>query len=98
MDIASNNMADISLYRLFITAHDAMHGAVFPQNHKINNLVGSIVLLWAVFHEQLLKKHWQHHHHPASESILISTTTSTKLFAWYFHFMVGYWVGQDLFA
>ncbi len=31
---------------LFITAHDAMHGVVFPHNHKINNLVGSIAVFF----------------------------------------------------
>jgi len=43
---------------LFITAHDAMHGAVFPQNHKINNLVGALaVFLYGLFnYEELLKK------------------------------------------
>jgi beta-carotene ketolase (CrtW type) len=44
---------------LFITAHDAMHGVVFPQNHKINNLIGSIaVFLYGLFsYKNLLKKH-----------------------------------------
>lgn len=79
---------------LFITAHDAMHGAVFPQNHKINNLVGTIVLLlYGLFsYEQLLKKHWQHHHHPASDiDPDFHDNKHKNFFAWYFHFMVGYW-------
>ena len=54
---------------LFITAHDAMHGAVFPQNHKLNNFVGSVALFfYALFpYKKLLKKHGLHHNHPASE-------------------------------
>jgi hypothetical protein len=34
---------------LFVTAHDAMHGVVFPQNLKINNLVGSIAAWFMPF-------------------------------------------------
>jgi beta-carotene ketolase (CrtW type) len=54
---------------LFITAHDAMHGVVVPQNLKINNFIGSLVLtLYGLFSfNELRKKHWEHHHHPASE-------------------------------
>jgi beta-carotene ketolase (CrtW type) len=29
---------------LFITAHDAMHGVIFPQSYKINNFIGSLAL------------------------------------------------------
>lgn len=79
---------------LFITAHDAMHGAVFPKNHKINNLIGSIALLiYGLFsYDDLLKKHWQHHHHPASNTDPDFHDGKHKnLFAWYFHFMKGYW-------
>lgn len=79
---------------LFITAHDAMHGAVFAQNPKINNLVGSIVLLlYGLFsYEELLRKHWQHHHHPASDvDPDFHDNKHKNFFAWYFHFMVEYW-------
>jgi beta-carotene ketolase (CrtW type) len=79
---------------LFITAHDAMHGVVFPQNHKINNLIGSIaVFLYGLFsYKNLLKKHWLHHHHPASElDPDFHDNKHKNFFAWYFHFMKGYW-------
>lgn len=79
---------------LFITAHDAMHGAISPKNPKINNLVGSIVLLlYGLFnYQELLKKHWSHHHHPASEKDPDFHNGKYKnFFAWYFHFMVKYW-------
>jgi beta-carotene ketolase (CrtW type) len=79
---------------LFITAHDAMHGSVFPQNPKVNALVGKIaVLAYALFsYRQLLQKHWQHHKHPASEldPDFHNGINSTPI-AWYFHFMKGYW-------
>ena len=79
---------------LFITAHDAMHGSVFTQNHKINNLVGALaVFLYGLFdYQQLLKKHWSHHHHPASElDPDFHDGKHKNFFAWYFHFMTNYW-------
>ena len=79
---------------LFITAHDAMHGVVFPQNSKFNNLIGSIaILIYGLFsYKALLKKHWLHHHHPASElDPDFHDNKHKNLFAWYFHFMKGYW-------
>ncbi len=79
---------------LFITAHDAMHGVVFPKNPKINNLIGSLaVLMYALFsYKELVKKHWLHHHHPASElDPDFHDTKHKNFFAWYFHFMKGYW-------
>ncbi|UCE07653.1 MAG: fatty acid desaturase [bacterium] len=53
---------------LFITAHDAMHGAVFPANRKINNAIGTfIVFIYAFFsYKNLVNKHWDHHKYPAS--------------------------------
>ena len=81
---------------LFITAHDAMHGVVFPKHPKINNLIGSVAALnYGLFsYKELLKKHWLHHHHPASELDPDFHNTKHKnknFFAWYFHFMKGYW-------
>lgn len=79
---------------LFITAHDAIHGLVFPQNRKINNLFGSLtVSLYALFSYQLLReKHWLHHRHPASElDPDFHDGKHDGFFAWYFHFMQGYW-------
>ena len=45
---------------LFITAHDAMHGTVFPGNRKFNDLIGTLVAkLYAFFsYQRLLSKHW----------------------------------------
>ena len=54
---------------LFITAHDAMHGAVFRINRRLNNAVGSLaVILYALFsYDKLQHEHWAHHRHPGSE-------------------------------
>lgn len=79
---------------LFITAHDAMHGAVLPQNPKINKLIGSIALLsYGLFsYNSLIKKHWSHHHHPGSDTDPdFHDGKHRNFFAWYFHFMKGYW-------
>ena len=79
---------------LFITAHDAMHGVVFPNNHKFNNLVGSLALFLygLVSYEKLLKKHWLHHHHPASKlDPDFHDGKHKNFFAWYLYFMKRYW-------
>lgn len=78
---------------LFIISHDAMHGAVFPQNRKINNLIGSAaVFVYALFsYKKLLKKHGVHHQHPATElDPDFHDLKHKNFFAWYFHFMMSY--------
>ena len=79
---------------LFITAHDAMHGAVFPLNPQVNNGVGTLVLLlYGLFsYKKLLRKHWLHHHHPASDlDPDFHDGKHHNPIAWYLHFMKGYW-------
>lgn len=78
---------------LFITAHDAMHGSVCPDNLKINHLVGAVaVRIYALFsYEKLLKKHWQHHRHPASDQDPDFHNGKHKnILAWYLNFMKNY--------
>lgn len=79
---------------LFITAHDAMHGVVFPQNRKINNFIGTVaLLLYALLpYDKLLKKHGLHHQHPASElDPDFHDNKHKNFFAWYVSFMMRYW-------
>jgi beta-carotene/zeaxanthin 4-ketolase len=79
---------------LFITAHDAMHGVVFPKNNKINHFIGEICMFFygLLPYKELLKKHWLHHHHPASEQDPDFHNGKHKnFFAWYIYFMKGYW-------
>jgi beta-carotene/zeaxanthin 4-ketolase len=86
---------------LFITAHDAMHGVVSPQNLRLNNLIGSFTLLvYGLFsYRKLLKKHWLHHHHPASElDPDFHNGRNKNFFAWYLYFMKGYWSWWRLFG
>ena len=79
---------------LFITAHDAMHGVVFPQKPKINHLVGSLsVIIYGLFsYKKLLKSHWLHHCHPASDlDPDFHDGKNKNPFSWYFHFFRKYW-------
>jgi beta-carotene ketolase (CrtW type) len=86
---------------LFITAHDAMHGVVFPNNPRINHFVGKVaVLLYALFsYNKLLKKHWSHHQKPATKlDPDFHDGTHKNFFAWYLNFMKGYWSWVQLIA
>ena len=79
---------------LFITGHEAMHGLVYPGNLQINNLIGSLsVSLYGFFsYEKLLTKHWLHHNHPASNlDPDFHNGQDSQFWAWYFHFLQGYW-------
>lgn len=79
---------------LFITAHDAMHGVVFPVNLKVNNAIGSLaVFCYGLFsYQELLRKHWLHHKYPSSDRDPdFHDGTETNFLSWYFHFMKRYW-------
>ncbi|NES86008.1 MAG: beta-carotene ketolase [Moorea sp. SIO2B7] len=79
---------------LFITAHEAMHGLVFPPNPKLNRSFGVLAIsLYGLFpYQKLLRKHWLHHRYPASiDDPDFHNGKDTHLFAWYLHFLKGYW-------
>ncbi len=78
---------------LFITAHDAMHGRVYPANRKFNDLIGTLaVKLYAFFsYQRLLSKHWEHHKHPASpKDPDFHDGQHPGFIRWYLHFMSTY--------
>ncbi|QDG51224.1 beta-carotene ketolase [Persicimonas caeni] len=78
---------------LFITAHDAMHGTVAPDNRKLNDLIGTVVVrLYALFsYKKLTEKHWEHHDHPASgQDPDYHNGEHRGFFAWYFNFLKNY--------
>ncbi len=54
---------------LFITAHDALHGAVAPGRPRLNRFIGRVALwLYAAFGERALRSaHARHHATPAAE-------------------------------
>ncbi|MHC5596341.1 MAG: beta-carotene ketolase CrtW [Nostoc sp.] len=86
---------------LFITSHDAMHGVVFPQNSKINHLIGTLTLsLYGLLpYKKLLKKHWLHHQNPATQIDPDFHNGKYKnFFAWYLHFMKCYWSWGQIIA
>ncbi|XGV98587.1 MAG: beta-carotene ketolase CrtW [Leptolyngbya sp. BL-A-14] len=79
---------------LFITAHDAMHGAVVPGHPKINNAIGALALLCYGFfsYQELLRKHWLHHKYPGTElDPDFHRDGKTSFGGWYFQFMKHYW-------
>jgi beta-carotene/zeaxanthin 4-ketolase len=78
---------------LFITAHDAMHSTVFPNNRKINNLIGSTATALYAFldYRTLQNKHRMHHHFPASQDDPdFHDGSNSSILSWYFKFMKGY--------
>ncbi len=83
---------------LFITAHDAMHGTVFPQNRKVNDFIGSIATrMYALLsYKTLLEKHKLHHRYPASDKDPDFFEKEQKNpFAWYAKFMKSYLEGKQ---
>lgn len=103
LDISKTNLGLIGLAilwqmflytGLFITAHDAMHGAVFPKNIKLNNFIGKVsLLLYGLFsYEKMLKKHWLHHRYPGSKlDPDYYHHQQQNVFFWYFSFLKSYW-------
>ncbi|HEY9631982.1 MAG TPA: fatty acid desaturase [Coleofasciculaceae cyanobacterium] len=83
---------------IFITAHDAMHGTVFPQNHRINDFIGSLASRMYVLlpYKTLLEKHRLHHRYPATENDPDFCGQGQKNpFVWYIKFMKGYLEGKQ---
>jgi beta-carotene ketolase (CrtW type) len=76
---------------LFITGHDAMHGAI-SGNRKLNDLAGKIsTTLFAFLSFRMLsKKHYMHHLFPASEKDPDFSIKSNNFFVWWFSFMRNY--------
>ncbi len=79
---------------LFITAHDAMHGAILPQHPRLNAAIGSFTLIaYGLFsYKSMLAAHRQHHYHPASDlDPDYHNGKFTGAIAWYLYFMKRYW-------
>jgi len=78
---------------LFITAHDAMHGAVAPSKKRVNDLIGRLCsLAYALFSfAELRIEHWKHHREPASEHDPdYHDGQHSGLLPWYFRFLLRY--------
>lgn len=86
---------------LFITAHDAMHGAVCPGYPKLNHWIGRLsVLCYGAFsYQKVLKNHWLHHHYPASSRDPdFHNGEQRNPFLWYFRFLRKYWGWKQCMA
>lgn len=78
---------------LFITAHDAMHGSIFPEMPKLNHGVGSFAaMIYGLFsYKYLLRSHHLHHRYPSSDRDPDFHDGEHKNpLLWYFHFMYEY--------
>lgn len=76
---------------LFITAHDAMHGAV-SRNWRVNRLVGRITsFLFASFsYRKLLRNHMLHHRYPGQERDPDYLSASQTFPVWFVVFFYRY--------
>lgn len=84
---------------LFITAHDAMHGAVAPGRPRLNRVLGALCArLHASFDfEQLRVAHLRHHADPAGGGDPDHHDGDARFLPWFLRFMGGYLtVGQLL--
>jgi beta-carotene ketolase (CrtW type) len=78
---------------LYIVAHDAMHGSLWPTNHKAGNAIGTLALwLYAGFSfRKIVLKHQAHHRHSGSQDDPdFAAATPSRLMAWYGLFMRTY--------
>ena len=79
---------------LFITAHDAMHGAVCRHYRRLNHLLGiAAVCLYALFsYQKLWHKHWEHHRHVATpnEDPDFHDGEHKGFVRWYVNFLMNY--------
>ena len=77
---------------LFITAHDAMHGALMPTNRKLNHLIGRVSTFLYVYssYKKLRKKHYEHHRFPGTSKDPDYHRGNGQFFAWYFTFLRHY--------
>jgi beta-carotene/zeaxanthin 4-ketolase len=81
---------------LYIVAHDAIHGSLWPTHRNGNDLIGRIaVWLYAGFaFAPLASKHRFHHAHPGSaEDPDFAPETPGQILPWYGRFMRTYLTG-----
>jgi beta-carotene/zeaxanthin 4-ketolase len=78
---------------LFISAHDAMHGTLYPKSSKVNHAFGAVaVALYAGFsYGNLLQEHHKHHNLSGTlEDPDFANSYDHGFFQWFFTFMLGY--------
>ncbi|CAF2048387.1 unnamed protein product [Rotaria magnacalcarata] len=86
---------------LFITCHDAMHGAICNRYRQLNHIIGHVCLsAYAWFDYRVMyEKHWLHHKHTGlvNEDPDYHDGRSIGFFAWYAHFLIGYTTKQQIY-
>lgn len=86
---------------IFITAHDAIHGSVFPQNRRVNDFIGSLAARMYVLlpYKTLSEKHRLHHRYPATEKDPdFCEQKQENPFTWYVKFMKEYLDGKQMWV
>ncbi len=79
---------------LFITAHDAIHGVIVPQQPRLNRIVAAVTLFaYAMFpYGPIAQRHWLHHQYPASlQDPDFHNGKFKQWVLWYSYFMFRYW-------
>lgn len=95
VQILAHVLVQMFLYTgLFITAHDAMHGAVCRHYRGLNGVIGvAAVRLYALFsYKKLWIKHWEHHRHVATPESDpdYHDGEHTGFVRWYANFLMNY--------
>ena len=78
---------------LFITAHDSIHGSLWPGRRQVNAWIGRVILLaYALFpYGRVRSQHFKHHRFPARpRDPDYHDGERTGFFPWYFRFMLHY--------
>ncbi|GAA4401989.1 fatty acid desaturase [Nibrella viscosa] len=77
---------------VFITAHDAIHGVVAPNNKRLNYWIGFLSATLFAFnnYNKLSRKHHLHHKHSATGDDPDYHAGNPNFFAWYFSFLTQY--------
>ena len=83
---------------LFITAHDAMHGAVYPKKAKINHTIGKLCTFLFLFNQykKMRPKHYAHHRHVGTENDPDFHRGNPRFFSWYLDFLKEYVSWQQI--
>jgi beta-carotene ketolase (CrtW type) len=85
---------------LFIIAHDAMHGALFPGRPRLNAAGGRLaLLLYAGFSwRKLIVKHMAHHRHAGTAADPDFGHGRRGVAAWYLDFVRTYFGWREVFV
>lgn len=82
---------------IFITAHDSIHGVVYPANKKINRLIGFFCASVFAFNSyDLMYVNHHKHHNNTLEDIDPDFHPSGKFFPWFISF-IGHYIGWKQF-